>query len=329
MAAPSACIVGVGAVGGWLASLLHEAGWDVRLLARGATLAAVREHGLKVEAAGATRALRLAASDDPGEIGPVDYAILTVKGQDLPALGPRLTPLLSGGGALVTAMNGLQWWFTEGLPGPLEGEVLEAVDPGGVLRGLYPAQRVIGAVVHASATSPEPGRVRLVGADRLTFGEPDGRGSERAERLTEACASSGLNAAVSENIRLEIWRKLWGNMSMNPLGALTRATTGRLLDDPETRALVGAMMGEMARLGDRLGLPLGMTPEERMAVTRKLGDFRTSMQQDAEAGRRLELNGLLTVLVEMADRLGEPAPFLHAVHGLARQLDLSLAAAGR
>jgi 2-dehydropantoate 2-reductase len=327
--APSACIVGAGSVGGWLASLLDAAGWDVRLLARGATLAAVRERGLTVEGADGERRLELPASDDPAEIGPVDYVIVTVKGQDLPALAPRLEPMLAGGGALVTAMNGLQWWFTEGLAGPLDGVVLEAVDPGGALRRLYPAERVIGAVVHASAVTVEPGRVRLVGADRLTFGEPGGERSERVERLATAGAGGGLKVAVSEDVRLEIWRKLWGNASMNPLGALARASTGRLLDDPETRALAGAMMGEMARLGDRLGLPMGMTVEERMEVTRKLGDFRTSMQQDAEAGRRLELNGLLTVLTEIADRLGEPAPFLHAVHGLARQLDLSLAAAGR
>jgi 2-dehydropantoate 2-reductase len=326
---PSACIVGVGAVGGWLAALLHDAGWDVRLLARGATLEALRTDGLSLTMPDGERRLSLAASDDPAEIGPVDYVLLAVKGHDLPPLAPRLRPLLAEGGALVTAMNGLQWWFTHGLPGPLDGAVLEAVDPGGPIRALYPVERVIGAVVHASAETLGPGRVRLVGADRLTFGEPDGRASERVQRLAAAFATAGLKVAVSDDIRLEIWRKLWGNMSMNPLSALTRATTGRLQDDPETRALAGAMMAEMARLGDRLGLPLGMTPEERMAVTRKLGDFRTSMQQDAEAGRRLELNGLLTVLVEMADRLGEPAPFLHAVHGLARQLDRSLAAAGR
>ena len=360
----SACIVGVGAVGGWLASLLDAAGWEVRLLARGAALEAIRADGLRVAGPDGERVVRGPASDDPGELGPVDYVILAVKGHDLPDLLPRLVPLVGPETAVVTAMNGLQWWFTDGLPGPLDGAVLPAVDLEGALRRMLPVDQVIGSVVHASALAEAPGRVRLIAADKLILGEATGRGaflsraagevalegsegvsrsyepplsapptsppqagekrtSERVELLADALRI-GVAVEVSPDIRLDIWRKLWGNMSMNPLSALARASTGRLLDDPETRALAGGMMTEMAAIGAPLGLDLGMTPEERMAVTRKLGDFKTSTQRDMEAGRPLELSNLLTVLVQMADRLGQPAPLIRAVHGLARQLDRSL-----
>jgi 2-dehydropantoate 2-reductase len=320
VSAPSATIVGAGAIGGWFASLLASQGWSVRLLARGATLAAVRARGVVVDG----ERFALTASDDPAELGPADFLVLTVKGHDLPALGPRLPPLMRDETAVVSMMNGVPWWFFEGWPGPLDGAVLERVDPGGALAHALPARQVIGAVVHASAQAPEPGVVRLVKADRLTFGRPGGGEDPRLGALVQACAAAGVPTRASGEIRGEIWAKLWGNMTMNPLSALTRAPTGPLLDDPETRGLCLEMMREMAALGSAVGLEFGMTPEARMAVTRKLGSFKTSMLQDLEAGRRLELDPLLGVLVEMADRLGQPAPFLRAVYGLARRLDASI-----
>jgi 2-dehydropantoate 2-reductase len=327
VSAPSVTIVGAGAIGGWLAWLLDRAGWDVRLLTRGAALAAIRDHGLRIEAAGETAAVRARVSDDPAELGPSDYLVIALKGQQLPPLAASLGPLLGPQTAVVTAMNGLQWWFTEKLAGPLENSVLERVDPGGALRRLIPVNRVIGAVVHATAEAPEPGRVRLIAADKLIFGEPDGRPSDRLAHLAAACRRADVTVEESANIRLAIWRKLWGNMSLNPVSALTRATTGALLDDPLTRDLVAAMMGEMTALGERLGLPMGMSVEDRMAVTARLGDFKTSMLRDLEAGRPLELAPLLGVLVEMAERLDQPAPHLRAVYALARRLDRSLHAA--
>jgi 2-dehydropantoate 2-reductase len=313
-------VVGAGAIGGWFASLLASQSWDVRLLARGRTLEAIRTRGLKVGEA----VYRLTASDDPAELGPADYMVITVKGQDLPALGPSLDPLIGPRTEIVSMMNGVPWWFFDGFEGPLEGAVMQAVDPGGALKAGFPAHRVIGSVVHASACTVESAVVRLVGADKLTFGRPDERPSEAMQALVQACAGAGIRTLASPNIRLDIWAKLWGNMTMNPLSALTRASTGRILDDPETRDLCLAMMREMAGVGEALGLDLGMTPEERMAVTRKLGSFKTSMLQDLEAGRRLELDPLLGVLVEMADRLDRPAPFIRAVYGMARQLDRSI-----
>lgn len=322
---PSAVIVGAGAIGGWLAALLHDGGFEVKLLARGATLKAVRQNGLVYEANGERRALPLEASDDPAAFGVADYVVIALKGQAMPEVGPTLAPLIGPDTAIVSAMNGVPWWFLDGFGGPLQGQALESVDPGGRLKALYPARRVIAAVVHVSAVADAPGVVRLVLADKLTFGEPDGASTSRLERLIAACRAAGMNTLATPDVRLDIWAKLWGNMSMNPISALTRATTLRVLDDPETRRLIVEMMDEMAAVGHDIGLDLGMSPADRMVVTRHLGDFKTSMLRDVEAGRALELDGLLGVLVEMADRLKRPAPFLRAVYGLARLLSGSVA----
>lgn len=321
---PGAVIVGAGAIGGWLAALLHDGGFEVKLLARGATLAAVRADGLIYEAGGVRRSLPLQASDDPADLGPADYVVVALKGQAWPQVGPSLGPLIGPDTAIVSAMNGVPWWFLDGFGGPLQGMALESVDPGGALKSLYPVRRVIGCVVHASAAAEAPGVVRLAMADKLTFGEPDGASTPRLQRLVEACRRAGMNTFATADVRLDIWAKLWGNMSMNPISALTRATTLRVLDDPETNRLIVEMMGEMAAVGHDIGLDLGITPADRMVVTRRLGDFRTSMLHDAEAGRPLEVDGLLGVLVEMADRLGRPVPFLRAVFGLTRVLSDSL-----
>lgn len=322
---PSVSIVGAGAIGGWLAGVLDAGGMDVRLLARGATLAAIRTDGLRLRTGGQTQVLRLAAADRPQDLGPADYLVLAVKTQALPDLGAQLAPLVGPHTAVITAMNGLQWWFGDGLPSLCQAP-LQAVDPQGALARLYPPSRVIGCVVHATSAAVAPGIVEVIGTDRLIFGEACGEGSPRLDRLVEACRTGGVATQASADIRLDIWRKLWGNMCMNPLSALTGATTGRLLDDPLTRELVRAMMSEMSIIGDQLGLPLGMTPEQRMDVTRRLGDFRTSMQRDAEAGRPMEIEALLGVLVEIAERLAASAPTLRSVYGLVRQLDRSLGA---
>jgi 2-dehydropantoate 2-reductase len=298
----------------------------VKLLARGETLKAIQADGLIYEANGRRRALKLEAAADPAAFGVADHVVVTLKGQAMPEVGPTLAPLIGPDTAIVSAMNGVPWWFLDGFGGPLAGQALESVDPGGRLKAQLPVSRVIGCVVHASAVAEAPGVVRLVGADKLTFGEPDGASTPRLERLIGACRDAGMNTLATADVRLDIWAKLWGNMSMNPLSALTRATTGRMLDDPEVNQLIIEMMIEMAAVGHDIGLDLGMTTAERMVVTRKLGDFKTSMLRDAEAGRALEVDGLLGVLVEMADRLERPVPFLRAVHGMARVLSASLTA---
>jgi 2-dehydropantoate 2-reductase len=205
------------------------------------------------------------------------------------------------------------------VPGiPLAGLALASVDPNGAVARAIPAERVIGCVVHASAWMGDPGIVEVQGEDRLIFGEPDGSASARCETLAQALTGSPVSPVVSPNVRLAIWTKLWGNMTMNPLSVLTGATTGRMLDDPGVRALVRTMMLEMQALGAHIGLKLDMTPEGRMEITRKLGDFKTSMLRDIEAGRSIEIEPILGALVEIADRLEEPTPNLRAVLGLVR-----------
>lgn len=312
------CVVGAGAIGGWLAGLLAEAGAEVSLLARGATLTALKERGLRVRRNGAQTVCRLKAEDDAEKLDKPDVVIVAVKGQGIPALAPAIAALFAPDTIVVPAVNGIPWWFFQMPEVPLSGLPLKAVDPdGAIARAIAPA-RVIGCVVHASAWTPEPAMVEVQGEDRLIFGEPGGASSPRCRDLAALFGASAVRVVVSERIRHDIWTKLWGNMTMNPLSVLTGATTARLLSDPDVRGLVRAMMQEMQRLGDAIGLPIAMTPDERMDVTLRLGDIKTSMLRDAEAGREIELEPILGALAEIADRAGEPAPFLHAILGLLR-----------
>jgi 2-dehydropantoate 2-reductase len=312
------CVVGVGAIGGWIAGMLARAGADVSLFARGETLAALRADSLRVRRAGAEDVYRLAASGDPAALGQPDAVIVAVKGQNIPAVAPVIEKLLGPDTTVIPAVNGIPWWFFQ-IPGvPLSGLSLTAVDPDGTVARAIAPERVIGCVVHASAWTPRPGVVDVQGEDRLIFGEPDGAPSQRCRELAAAFGESPVRVVVSERIRHDIWAKLWGNMTMNPLSVLTGATTARMLSDPGVRGLVRAMMLEMQELGTVIGLPIAMTPDERMAVTIRLGDIKTSMLRDWEAGRDIEIGPVLGALAEIAGRAGQPAPHLHAVLGLLR-----------
>jgi len=313
-----ACIVGAGAIGGWIAGLLADAGWEVSLFARGTTLAAYRAHGLRVRRGGAEKVYRLAASDCAEDLPKPDYAIIGAKGQSIPDLAPAIAALLAPQTSVVPAINGIPWWFFQVPEIPLSGLALASVDPAGAIARAISPERVIGCVVHASAWMGEPGVIEVQGEDRLIFGEPSGASSARCETLAKALAGSTVSPVVSPDIRLAIWTKLWGNMAMNPLSVLTGATTGAMLDDPGVCELVRMMMLEMKALGARIGLALDMTPEGRMEITRKLGDFKTSMLRDVEAGRSIEIEPILGALVEIADRLDESVPNLRAVLGLVR-----------
>jgi 2-dehydropantoate 2-reductase len=313
-----ACIVGAGAIGGWMAGLLADAGADVSLLARGATLAALRERGLRVRRKGVQSVYRLAAEDEAAKLGKPDVVIIAVKGQSIPPLASAIARLLAPDTLVVPAINGIPWWFFQ-IPGVgLSGAILPSVDPDGTVSRAVPWQRVIGCVVHASAWTPEPGVVEVQGEDRLIVGEPGGMASPRCRALADAFGRSAVNVVVSDNIRRDIWTKLWGNMTMNPLSVLTGATTLGMLSDPDVSGLVRSMMLEMQRLGAAIGIPIAMTPDERMDVTRRLGDIKTSMLRDWEAGREIEIGPILGALAEISGRVGEPAPYLHAVLGLLR-----------
>jgi 2-dehydropantoate 2-reductase len=311
-------IVGAGAIGGWIAGMLAGAGHEVSLFARGATLDALRTHGLRVRRGGKETVHRLKASNDAVELGKQDCVFVAVKGQAMPSVAPAIAGLCGAETAVVPALNGIPWWFFQPAGVPLSGMAVSSVDPdGAVARAIAPA-RVIGCVVHASAWTPEPGVVEVQGEDRLILGEPSGDASPRARALASAFGEAPVKLVVSDNIRRDIWTKLWGNMTMNPLSVLTGATTLGMLSDPDVRGLVRSMMLEMRDIGAAIGLPIAMTPEARMDVTRKLGDIKTSMLRDWEAGREIELAPILGALAEIAGKAGRPAPYLHAVLGLLR-----------
>ena len=313
-----AVIVGPGAVGVWMGERLAAAGWTVSALARGATLAALQTHGLRVIEQGVTRTAPVIASNDPAALGPQDYVIVSLKAQALPQVAPTLGPLMQDGTAVVSAMNGIPWWFFHRFGGALEGTSLETVDAGGRIAAALPPERVIGCVLHNSNFSPEPGVSQVAGIDRLIFGEPDGSESARVETLAAAFRKADVRADTPTDIRTPIWVKLWGNMYANPISALTGAGTADMLADDQVRALCLQKMRAMATLGEALGLPFPLTPEARMDMARKLGNFRTSMLQDMEQGRPLELDPIVGALVELGVKLGLPTPNLSAVYGLAR-----------
>lgn len=316
-------VIGCGAIGGWLAAGFTAGGAEVAVLARGATLAALRDRGLVLRAGGAERVMPLLASDDPAALPPAELLVLGLKGHDLPPALPAIRALMAPGTVVLSAQNGVPWFFLQGFGGPLAGAVLDSVDPGGALAAALPAARVLAAVVHAAASVEAPGVVRLAKADRLLLGDIGGGNGAVLERALALLRAGGVPAEPTGVVRDEIWRKLWGNSNMNPLSALCRATLSDMLEEPGVRGLAEAMMAEMDGLGQRIGLaPLGSI-EARMAVTRRLGAFRTSMLQDLEAGRRLELGPILGALVEMAARLGHPAPVMRGVHGLAALLGRS------
>jgi 2-dehydropantoate 2-reductase len=310
------CIVGLGAIGGLFAAWLGRlpAGeLTLSALARGRTLAAVRERGLRL--LGDEISVPLRASDDPAALGKQDLVILAVKGPALAAVAPAVHTLLAPHTQVLVAMNGVPWWFFDGLAGPCDGWSLDSVDPGAVVRGLIPSSQVLGCVVHLSATVPAPGQVQHVNGNGLIIGRPAG-GSDAA--LAALLERAGYAVTQSERIQREVWFKLWGNMTMNPVSALTGAPCDRILDDPLVRGFCSAVMLEAQAIGAAFGIPIDQVPEQRHAVTRKLGSFKTSMLQDAEAGRALELDALVGAVREIGARLALPTPNIDALFGLAR-----------
>jgi len=312
------CVIGAGAIGGWMAGLLAEAGNDVSLLARGETLAALKADGLKIRRKEKEQVYRLRASNDPAGLGAQDAVIIAVKGQSVPAIAASAKKLMGKDAIVVPAVNGIPWWFFQVPAVPQSGFALSSVDPAGETGKAIAPDRVIGCVVHASAWTPQPGVVEVNGEDKLIFGEPDGAKSSRAETFAAAFGKPPVQVLVSDNIRRDIWLKLWGNMTMNPLSVLTGATTLQMLSDPDVCDLVRTMMIEMQEIGTKIGLSIPLAPEDRMAITRKLGDIKTSMLRDWEAHRELEIAPILGVLAEISDRVNVSAPFLHAVLGLLR-----------
>jgi 2-dehydropantoate 2-reductase len=287
------CVVGAGAVGGVIASRLAAAGEaEISVLARGATLAALTEHGIRLSAAGETVTAKVAASADAADLGPQDYVIVAVKAQSMSGVAASVGPLLGPGTAVLSTLNGVPWWFLDGFGGPAANRHLASVDPGGAIAAVLPAARVIGGTVHLSASSPAPGEVSWHGGNGLIIGELDGAGTPRLAALAGALRTARFEVTVSPRIRDDVWYKLWGNLTINPICALTGATAGPVLDDDLVRGFVSAAMLEARTVGERIGCPITQTPQDRHVVTRKLGDFVPSMLQDARAGRPLELDAV-------------------------------------
>jgi 2-dehydropantoate 2-reductase len=312
------CVVGAGAIGTFLGAHLARSGSEVSALARGATAAALRAHGFRLEEGGAVLTAPVRVAEETSELRPQDLVVLAVKGPSLPGLADQVRPLLGPDTVVLTAMNGVPWWFFHGLGGPHDGAPVRAVDPGGRIAAAIPVRHVIGCVVHATCSVREPGLVRHGFGRGLIIGEPAGGVSARVSALADRLTAAGFETTVSKRIQADVWYKLWGNMTMNPMSALTGATCDRLLDDPLLERFTLAIMAEAAAIGERIGCPIHQSGEDRNAVTRKLGAFKTSMLQDVEAGRPLEIDGLLTAVSEIGRRVDVPTPSTDALLGLTR-----------
>jgi 2-dehydropantoate 2-reductase len=312
------CVFGMGAIGGRLGYGLASAGHELSGIARGKTLAALREHGLRYSCGPESGAVAIRAAADPRELGPQDLVVLAVKAPALGEAAPLLAPLLGPDTVVLPAMNGLPWWFSHGLGGVLEGRRLSSVDPSGSISAAIPPARVLGCVVHLGASCPEPGLVEALPLRRLIVGEPSGERSARLTRVAAALRDGGFEVVETEFIQREIWYKLWGNMTMNPLSALTGATMDRIIADPLVARFCMDIMSEAKRIGERIGCPIDQTEEDRMEISRGLGAFKTSMLQDVEAGRAIELDALVSSVRELGELVGEGTPCIDAMLGLTR-----------
>ena len=312
------CIVGAGAIGGFIGARLAATGaCQVSAVARGATLAALQAHGWRLQQGASLLQLPAAVSASPAELGVQDLVIIAVKGPALAAVAQAIAPLLGRDSIVLPAMNGVPWWFGAGIAA-LGQAPLASVDPGGRIAAAIAQDRVLGCVVHASCTSPEPGLVRHKMGRGIIIGEPDGGASARVARVGDLFTRGGFDVTLSPHVRADIWYKLWGNLTMNPVSALTGASMDRLLDDALVREFCSAAMREAAAVGARIGCAVAQSPEERHAVTRQLGPFKSSMLQDVEAGRAIELDSIVAAVREMGQRVGVATPHIDALLGLTR-----------
>ncbi|MDR5838445.1 MULTISPECIES: 2-dehydropantoate 2-reductase [unclassified Caballeronia] len=311
-------IYGAGAIGGWLGVKLAQAGCDVSVVARGATLEALRQDGLRLVEQDATHTVKVAASADPADLGVQDLVIVAVKAPAMESVAAHIAPLIGPDTIVLTAMNGVPWWFCDGLPAPFTGKQLSSVDPHGSIGAAIPAAQTVGCVVHASCYVETPGVIRHHHGRGLIIGEVAGGPAARTEALVSLFAKAGFDATLSPLIQRDVWFKLWGNMTMNPISAITGATTDRILADDLVRGFVTGVMLEAKEIGARFGIPIEQAPEDRHAVTRRLGAMRTSMLQDVQAGKAVELDALVASVRELGAMTGVPTPFTDALLGLAR-----------
>ena len=313
------CIYGAGAIGGYLGAGLALKGADVTLIARGPHLAAMQEHGLKLIKDGEERVAKVTATDDPAEAGPQDYVIVTLKAHSVPPIADQFTPLFHDETAVVWGVNGIPWWYFHGLEGDHKDRRIECLDPGGVLWDYLGPERMIGCAVYPAAEVPEPGVIQHVEGDRFSLGEPSGEKTERIQALSAALISAGFKAPVRPQIRNELWVKLWGNLSFNPISALTHATLETIGTDPGTREIARRMMLEGQEIGEALGVRFAIDVEKRINGAVAVGAHKTSMLQDLERGRPMEIDALVTSVQEMGRVVGVQTPYIDAILALVQQ----------
>jgi len=313
-------IAGAGAIGAYMGACMARAGQDVTLFARGPHLRAMQEHGVRVKSVDGDFEAHPKISENLEEVGPVDVVFLGVKAHGLTQLAPQLKPVLGPDTAVVGTQNGIPWWFFQGWGGDYEGMHLERVDPGGTIANAIEPRRVIGSIVYFATEIAEPGVIRHTEGNRISLGEPDGTRSERIRQIAEALIAAGLRSPVTTRIRQEIWVKILGNVAFNPISALTGATLVQMARDPEVSALVRKIMEETESVGAKLGLELPITIDQRIAGAEKVGEHKTSMLQDLEAGRPIELEAIVGAVVELGERLNVPMPHTRAVYACTKLL---------
>lgn len=304
------CVVGAGAIGGWIAAELALAGTEVSLIARGDTLRMIDSEGLQLSEGGSVHCVAVAAAENPADLGKHDVVIVAVKAPALPEIAASLHPLIGSDTIIVPMLNGVPWWFTD--------EPLWSVDPECAIADALPLEQVVGCVVHASCRREAPNHIVMVLAEKLIVGDALKGTGDRTRRFRALMETAGIPCEESDNIRRAIWYKLWGNATINPLSALTRSTADKLLEDATIRAFMAEAMDELAAIGSAIDCPINQTTEDRMAVTERLGAFKSSMLQDVEAGRPIELEALIGAPREIARGLNLPTPQLDRIYAMTR-----------
>ncbi len=313
------CIYGAGAIGGYMGVQLALAGIDVSLVARGPHLAAMQANGLKLQIGGEERTARVTATDDPATLGPQDFVVIALKAHSIPGVVDRMAPLLGPDTAIVTAVNGIPYWYFHHHGGALQGSTVDSVDPGGAQWRAFGPERAIGCIVYPATEVVAPGIIAHQYGDKFPIGEPDGTTTPRITALSEAMNAAGLRAPIQDRIRDELWLKLWGNLSFNPISALTGATLEVITQDPGTRAVSKAMMLEGQAIAEALGVKFRVDVERRINGAGAVGAHKTSMLQDLERGRAMEIDPLVTVVQELGRKLGMPTPTIDTVLALVQQ----------
>jgi len=321
-------IAGAGAIGSYIGARMCRAGLDVTLLGRGPHLQAMQEHGVKIRSAEGDFEVRPRVAHSPAEVGAVDVIFLTAKSHSLTQLAPQLKRVFEPETVVVSMQNGIPWWYFQGFSGEWDGLRLERVDPGGVISEAIEARRVIGSVVYLGTEVITSGVIQHAEGNRISLGEADGTRSDRTRKIAEALIASGFRAPVTTQLRQEIMVKLLGNASFNPVSALTRATLVQMARDPGVSALIRNIMCEVEAISHRLGMELPITIDQRIAGAEKIGEHKTSMLQDLETGRPLELEALVGSVVELGERIGVPTPYLQAVYACTKLLAASRSQTG-